>query len=260
MIVFENFLKENGINPIEFKEACDDFEELRKINPESWINTSFDCEESKFDFDTMSKVYLKWYDLIKNTDEEIKFGFTKTIILISGYKRSGKDTTANIFKEYLDAEIVSFAKPVKDLMCLTFGITHEQLDKFKNNKETLYIDEDSIFTPFIDFREILENFATDAMRESGYFKESIWIDLAKDKINNSEKDYILIPDFRFPNEFDELSEYNIKTVRVNNSNIIRSDSKAESSLEDFKFDFYIDNSKMDIEDLKRQVKDIIDML
>ena len=56
----------------------------------------------------------------------------KTVFSIIGKKRSGKDTIADYICQKKGCKKYALAKPLKDLVCNIFGITMEQLDRYKN--------------------------------------------------------------------------------------------------------------------------------
>ena len=89
------------------------------------------------------------------------------IILISGYKRAGKDHIAQMLeKEFKNSRLYSFASPLKEIVADTFGITLGQLDSFKNDFRTIYIrDEDKTFQEVTDFRKVLQIFGTEAIKK-----------------------------------------------------------------------------------------------
>lgn len=91
----------------------------------------------------------------------------KTLILINGLPRAGKDTTADFIVEDFHAEKMSFATPLKNIIANSFGITLEDLEIYKNNTEEYGI-EIKVFPnnqppqviKYTDFREILKLFGT----------------------------------------------------------------------------------------------------
>ena len=107
------------------------------------------------------------------------------ILTISGKARHGKDTAANLIREYLlhhgyDAYIYHYADPVK--MCATnyFG--------WDGNKDEAG-------------RTLLQHIGTERARAKC---ENTWTDLAKQIIERVlyDADFVIIPDCRFPNEIE----------------------------------------------------------
>ena len=182
-----------------------------------------------------------------------------TIVLINGAKRSGKDFTANLLKEKLGVnhttDTLSFATPLKQIVADTFGISLEELEMFKNEYQDYGVEvkvypnnQPSSVLQYTNFREILQRFGTEGMKP--IFGESVWADIMADKCFDSESDYIFIPDFRFNVESDAIKKldednhgFKIVTLKIRNDDIDTTDAHAsERELDDYKFDYTIDNT------------------
>lgn len=162
------------------------------------------------------------------------------IILISGYKRSGKDFVANKLHEQIDESVVmSFAKPLKEIIANTFNITLDKLDDYKNNEDNIFVQPQ--FT-LGSFRTILQRFGTEAMKK--HFGEDVWVDLAISKL--PENGVVIFPDWRFMREYEVLSKmYQVYTIRVEDYNLYAGEHSSENALCDFSFDLHIDNTPKD---------------
>lgn len=202
----------------------------------------------------------------------------KVIIQIGGYKRSGKDTISQMIANHYQSsgklvDIFHYADPLKQIAASIFDVSLEQLDEFKNNKTALIVEkkssilenieyeiksetkEDDIFAKqamillnnnlrnikefekLTDFREILMKIGNEAIKP--VFGSDVWQKIMLEKIEKSEADIIIIPDFRFTVEHIQ----NAVTVRINNSDIINdTDHQSETELIDFDFDMSIDNT------------------
>lgn len=167
----------------------------------------------------------------------------KVIIQIGGFKRSGKDTISKMIANHYQSsgklvDIFHYADPLKQIAASIFDISLEQLDEFKNNKTELYrfntYEEPCKVT---DFREILMKIGNEAIKP--VFGSDVWQKIMLEKIEKSEADIIIIPDFRFAVEHIP----NAVTIRINNSDIINdTDHPSETELIDFDFDMSIDNT------------------
>lgn len=167
----------------------------------------------------------------------------KVIIQIGGFKRSGKDTISQMIANHYQSkdklvDIFHYADPLKQIAASIFDISLEQLDEFKNNKTKLYrfntYEEPCKVT---DFREILMKIGNEAIKP--VFGSDVWQKIMFEKIEKSEADIIIIPDFRFAVEHIP----NAVTIRINNSDIINdTDHPSETELIDFDFDMSIDNT------------------
>ena len=173
----------------------------------------------------------------------------KTVILIAGPKRSGKDFMASILQQKIKSNIYSFADPIKAIMNDAFNITPEQSNDFKNSGVFLKLPDGSV----IDFREILVNFGNTGMKK--VFGKDVWTDLCCSFIDDNPN-ITIVPDFRLLREYLILSEkYNVITIKVEN-NIAEAKKGShitENELNDFEFDYIIDNNKKYKEDLVNSI-------
>lgn len=167
----------------------------------------------------------------------------KSIIQIGGFKRSGKDTLASmIANHYISTgktvDIFHYADSLKQIAASIFNISLEQLDDFKNNKTKLWrFDEFENAYLVTDFREILMKIGNEAIKP--IFGDDVWRNIMSKKIEKSNADIIIIPDFRF--NVEHLS--NAVTIRILNNDIINdTNHPSETELIDFDFDMSIDNT------------------
>lgn len=159
------------------------------------------------------------------------------VVLVSGYKRAGKDYVADLLKNnLLNSEVLSFAEPLKDIMSIAFNITTSELDELKNDYEPIV--NDYVET---NYREILQRFGTDAMKK--HFGDDVWADLLITKIDHS-RSHTIISDWRFRSEKEALLKagYEVCTVRVLDTNIEPHDHISERDLDDVICDYIIDNT------------------
>ena len=189
------------------------------------------------------------------------------VILVSGYKRSGKDTTAKMLKEIIEestsqkVEIMSFAEPLKFIAKTIFGISDEELDKFKNDKEGIYhLSGFRQYKFLTDFRQVLTKVGSDALKP--IFGDDVWVKVIKEKMLKSDADVIIIPDFRF---FVENAFKNSITIRIVNDDIVNDTThQSETELDNFKFDFYLDNTGYCLtkeiikEEMQKQINEIME--
>ena len=165
-------------------------------------------------------------------------------ILISGYKRSGKDFVADKLKKLLDSfgmanERLSFAAPMKRIIAKTFGITEEFLDVCKNAPDEFLIQvtKNGEVLHSTNFREVLQRFGSDAMKPE--FGENVWAELL-DSRADSEK-VSIVSDWRFPIERTNESDI---CVRVKNPEVLNTDThESETALDDYAMDVTITNIK-----------------
>ena len=173
----------------------------------------------------------------------------KNIILISGKAEAGKDLTASILKEKLEAMnnrvcIMHFADAVKFFAKQYLG--------WNGVKDEVG-------------RTLLQQFGTEKVR-------SIYPDFWAMIINNlafalmDDFDYFLVPDTRFPNEvnyffntFAKKEVISLKVNRIDHENCLTPEQRehpSETAMDDFKFS-YIINSKNGMDYLSKEVDKFI---
>lgn len=169
------------------------------------------------------------------------------IILINGKKRHGKDYLARMLQNEFTrfgetSQIMSFADPIKDIISTSFGITHNDLDLYKNKptKYTIdFVEAAGLHGEVLhvtNCRNILQKFGTEAMKK--YFGEDVWANLLLNEAQKSTAKFIIVPDFRFLCE--HISPY---TVKIKNDDIPSDDMhRSENELNDFRFMSIIDNT------------------
>jgi hypothetical protein len=218
------------------------------------------------------------------------------IVLLSGWKRSGKDTAAKylIEKGY---ERRAFADSLKDDVAKFLGIRRSDMDD-ETFKETAILDrpvaaydafskmvaeflapefrtrdkKKASTTGWVDnklFAIEFKGFVTEGLqlywtpRAACIFIGSVgraynanhWVDRAlKDVSKNT-----VVSDFRYKSEYDRVVQLfgkeNICTVRINRFDTVDSKDDSERNLDDFEFDYVIDN-KSSIEDYFNNLKRI----
>lgn len=169
------------------------------------------------------------------------------VIAISGKAQAGKDTTANILKEILEANkyrvlIIHYADLLKFICKQFFG--------WDGNKDEYG-------------RHLLQYIGTDVVRVR---QPDFWVDtlISILKLFPDEWDYVLIPDCRFPNEIDQIrypvfDTTHLRIVRPNYDNHLTQEQKehpSETALDNTEADYYIMNDGT-IEDLKEKIIDYI---
>lgn len=178
------------------------------------------------------------------------------VFLISGKAGSGKGEVGKALEEELTKDgypvlTIAFADMVKECA-------------------RLYYDWDGIKDQ--NGRELLQTLATDKIRT---MYPTFWADFVAKFIAATKKDwlYVIIPDWRFQNEFDTICDYNseVITIRVDrynedgsiyiNPNMTKKEREHESEIEldKFPFDYVIEN-RGDINELHENVLAILEDL
>lgn len=153
------------------------------------------------------------------------------IIQIGHRKRQGKDTFAQMLADYIpNTHIMPFASIMKHIVYEAMDVTFDQGEELKNNNALV--------------RGVLQRFGSGAMKH--YFGKDIWKRLLLENVPNW-CEYLIIPDFRFPEEYIEGS----LTIKVHRDENYDDAHESETALRDFKFDRVIlnDGTIQDLEDI-----------
>ena len=173
------------------------------------------------------------------------------VICISGKAGSGKDTVARLVRQ----ELTNF---LGDGVANVVIIHYADLLKFIA-KEYFYWDGEKDEYG----RDLLQKIGTNFVRAAD---ENFWVDFVARflKIFEPIWDVAVIPDTRFANEIEVLSErgFNVYTIRVSRddfSNKLTSEQRShesETALDDYKFDAVIDNNGT-MSELRQKVSQVV---
>lgn len=193
------------------------------------------------------------------------------IIGLSGYARSGKDEAAKVLVNEFDYRRVAFADKLRDVLYalnpivgfegepLEIGIdpvgVQQVIDRhgWDGYKETEHGTE---------IRRLLQRLGTEAGRETLW--DNIWVDAALTGVSTSDK--IVVTDVRFPNEADAIKKRGGIMVRINRdgngpaTDQYNNTHKSETSLDDYNFDYTLNNSFIVIDDWHQHVRNFMDVL
>jgi hypothetical protein len=116
------------------------------------------------------------------------------VILISGCKRSGKDTVANRLMERMSGicEKISFADPLREICSIAFGFTPEH---YGDDLKEVVVPEWKM-SP----RDALIKVGTELFRKQ--VDPDIWVKATIQKMKKSSAQYIFVTDARFHNELE----------------------------------------------------------
>ncbi len=178
--------------------------------------------------------------------------------MVSGLKRSGKDYISLKLQEAIpNSKIISLASPLKDIIALSMGISKDDLEEYKNLGSSICVDG---LIGITNFRTLLQQFGTEAMKK--WFGDDVWVNLAIKRITElteSGVETIIISDWRFRSEYNALARVaNVITLRVEDSNLIADSHISEHDLDNFNFDFTIDNTIKDGKlDVSQKLKGLV---
>lgn len=176
----------------------------------------------------------------------------KTVILIEGKKRAGKNTVAEKVSEELqsrgiEVRLVSFAEPMKEILADTFEVSKDTIDIAKNEPylypiKMVQLREDVDYNKIqTNMRRILQNFGQAVKK---HFGQSVWADLLYSKLQDGA--IYIVTDWRYIIELETLKsrgDIRIITLQVYNEDVDSSDTHdSENELNDFDTAYTINNS------------------
>jgi len=167
----------------------------------------------------------------------------KTIIGISGKKRSGKDTAAQFLQSQLkhkfrqDAKIMCFAEGLKRVAAMALG---EDLDLFfddESKKRLFVVGPEHVMSG----RSILQKVGTECFRDN--IDLDFWVTMFMKHVKTAKEPYIIVPDTRFPNEFKAIKDIGGCVIRVDRDTADSTDTHiSETALDNYVFDYRINNN------------------
>ena len=163
---------------------------------------------------------------------------TRKIVLISGYIGSGKDTLADFLVADGGYKKFSFADSLKDMVSKKYSFDKKLCYTQTGKKSPYELPGGNIVT--IRDLLILEG-ATARISNKNAFSNIVVDKILTETDKNSK---IVIPDFRYPGEFERIRDTFSNTVsaRISRGSVTRMDIESEISLDSFKFDHIINNN------------------
>lgn len=218
----------------------------------------------------------------------------KTLILISGKMRSGK----NQFADYLNTILLSKAKTVRsDLFAgdlkksaaedfsYMMKQVNEQITKIKDELSYSKIDSNSLknVIPLLNdlmvarqenwyedktmmSRLLLQTYGTQIFRDR--VNENHWVDQVLKRLINCDEEYTLVTDARFENEIEHVkcvcSSHDIKVITIRIERYMRTNNlyehESEKGLDNYKNWDLIVNNNGTLESLKKHANDSISLM
>jgi molybdopterin-guanine dinucleotide biosynthesis protein len=171
------------------------------------------------------------------------------VVMIGGKKRSGKGSATEYLKKLYETQgftvaVVSIASTVKEIIADLFGISVEDVEKYKNAPTKYWVeamDTGQLTLHQTDFRRLLQLLGTDIRNK--YLGQNFWVRVAVDKITATKADIVLVDDWRFPFEYEEvLKEFPTKTLIILRDSETKDTHSSETALDDFVADYTVRNS------------------
>lgn len=183
----------------------------------------------------------------------------KNLIVLSGKKRVGKDTVANLFNDYTQRKYAlrAFAEPVKEIVSQAVGTNSYTLDLYKESRLVAVNGISSNLT----IRELYRNTAD---FYKGLLGEDIFAKLMLRRLayENYEFPRVIITDMRFKVEYEQMELLDPIFIRVKRDMGNMDTHPSETDLDDVPdsyFHFVIDNTCTRTQ-LKEQVQIIVKKL
>jgi hypothetical protein len=175
-----------------------------------------------------------------------------TILGLSGYARSGKDTVADYLSESCGYVKMSFADPMKQALLtidpnIDFGEGRAYLS------QAIKVGWDELKKNSTEIRPLLQRLGTEVGRNM--WGEDFWVNAAINSIPDGSK--IVFADVRFPNEAKAISALGGQVWRIERDGVGPANSHvSETALDGYSYDLSIKNSGS-LEELYSAVKNSI---
>jgi hypothetical protein len=154
-----------------------------------------------------------------------------TVIGIMGRKRAGKNEFADALAASSSGESVhvfAFADAIRDIMYAVDPIIGYEDGEFI--RYATVVDEHGYEAAkeYPEFRQFAQRLGTEGGR--AVFGENVWVDLVMRKVAELPDDaLVLIPDVRFPNEYDAIKGTGGYVVRVDRPSLVEDEHDAHAS-------------------------------
>lgn len=199
------------------------------------------------------------------------------LVCLSAWKRSGKDAASDHLIRKLGFERQSFADPLKDLVCETYGLNRDQTDN-QGEKEQAILRLPAIASD--KFSEVIHNIMSGEFKEvegtkywtpralcilEGSIKRSVnskfWVQKALDKIMPGED--TIISDLRYKSEASQIREWAEKKgekvifIRINRFESSPSQDPSERDMDDYQGFDYVVKNKGTLEEFLVEIEKIV---
>jgi len=170
----------------------------------------------------------------------------KNIVLIGGAAGSGKDTVANFLCDCFGFHRIAYADALKQHVSSKYNIPINLMYSQEGKNSMI-----NVKNTYMSVRNLLIKEGTDTR----LMDSNIWVNEVKDYICKYNLQRIVIPDFRFINEYTVFYKYfpsQIHTLKIVRPDIKISNDISEHQLDNFIFDNVIVNDGT-IEQLKYKI-------
>ena len=159
----------------------------------------------------------------------------KVIYLTGGKAGSGKDTMADYLCKNYGCKRLAYADALKDYTSEKYNIDRNLFDTQEGKMKVIKVNDSEL-----TIRQLLINVSL----EKKINNENLWIDIVIQKILDSDNEFIVISDFRYPAEYYELTKKfdNVSTIKIVRNNVNLINDHSETALDAFDFDCIIYNN------------------
>lgn len=137
------------------------------------------------------------------------------LIALHGLAGSGKDTVADYLTKYYGYTKISFAKPLKEIICILTGWSYPFVngDIDREKRETL-IHPDYGMT----CRQLMQFIGTDLFRNK--LHQDIWLKITKRYLEEHRGQKIVVTDCRFTNEINMMKNFNATIILIKRPSLL----------------------------------------
>lgn len=178
----------------------------------------------------------------------------KTLIMISGYAGSGKDTMGVYLARKWGYRRLAFADQLKDEASRIYGIHRHLMDTADGKRACVVVNgiQRSV-------RDVLVEYGTKCRSKSLQY----FVNPVIDEIVRNEQEKFVITDWRYENEYIAIKrrfgdQIRLVTVRINRFAKPLYKSKSETQLDRFPFDVVVENTSS-MNALMVKIDDLIDL-
>ena len=175
-----------------------------------------------------------------------------TLIGLSGWAGSGKDTAAEYLIDEKGYTRVAFADPLREALLRLNPIVSNDIDGmyFTLSQMVHFHGWEGAKRYSTNVRELLQRMGTEVGRQM--ISPTIWVDLAMRE--SAKHELVVITDVRFPNEADAIKAAGGVLWRIQRPYVSPANShSSETALDDYKFDAVVENNGS-IEDLHAKLQ------
>ena len=162
----------------------------------------------------------------------------KTLIMLSGYAQSGKDTIGSHLVNTWGFRRLAFADKLKDEVSQRYGVKRELMDSGLGKRTQMMVDGSPTTV-----RDLLVQYGTARRRENSHY----FIEPIIDTIDKAEAN-LVITDWRYENEYSRIrdrfnqQELRLIALRINRFKTPPFVSETEIQLDQFSFDVVLNNT------------------